>query len=67
MANKNLVVSYDSIAKKFKFVDPDQVLLSSANSNGQTNPNGLPKEFVDKLESEIDVTIEGKVIDGGTY
>lgn len=41
------VIMYDSIAKKYVAVNPDEVLLASA-STEQTSP-GLPQEFTAQI------------------
>jgi uncharacterized protein YrzB (UPF0473 family) len=56
------VLMYDASSKKWKAVNPDKVLISAA----ETEPNqpGLPGEFLDRLDVDLDNRID---TDGGDF
>ena len=57
----NYVMVYDSVLKKYRFVNPDVVLSAAAVE--LTQP-GLPQDFID----ELDVVMDNKIdFDGGTF
>lgn len=58
----NLIVSYDFTSDKFVFISADQLLSTSVEDND------IPDDFVDVLESELDLgAIELQSIDGGSF
>lgn len=63
LGNKDqYVLVYDAIQKKYKLVNPD-VVLSSAASTEQNQP-GLPADFEDVLDVDLDNRID---LDAGTF
>lgn len=50
------VLMYDSTSGKWKNVNPDQVLLAS--SNTETTQPGLPGDFVNTLDIDLDNKID---------
>lgn len=59
---QNYVVVYNSSLNKFTIVDPDAV-LSAASTTSSVQP-GLPGDFLDTLDVDLDDRID---IDGGTW
>lgn len=59
---ENYVVAYNSTLNKFVIVDPDAV-LSAASTTSSVQP-GLPADFVDTLDVDLDDRID---LDGGTF
>ena len=56
------VLVYDSSSDKFTLVDPDVALSKSAEDND------LPDDFIDQLESEIDLgNVQLDNVDGGGF
>lgn len=55
------VIMYDSATRKYKAVNPDNVL--SAATNEPVQP-GLPSVFNDQLDKDLDNRID---LDGGTF
>jgi len=53
------LVMYDATTQKYITVDPDQVLSASI-----TTGSGLPQEFVDQLDADLDSKID---LDAGTF
>lgn len=62
----NYIMIYDADQHKYIFVDPDYILLSSANANDTSvvDPTGLPDEFVQILEDELNIQLD---VDGGNF
>lgn len=62
----NYVMIYDADQHKYVFVDPDFILLSSANATDPDviDPTGLPDEFVQILEDELNINLD---VDGGNF
>jgi hypothetical protein len=60
----NYVLVYDAPVNKFKFVDPDDVLVAAAATTGQTASPGLPEPFLGRLDVDLDNRIN---IDGGSF
>ena len=60
--NDKYVIMYDSATKKYKLVNPDQVL--SASSTTEVIQPGLPSDFVDTLDVELDDRID---FDAGVF
>jgi len=58
----NYPVVYDSTTGKFKIIDPDSVLSAASTSSG-VQP-GLPQDFLNVLDSDLDNRIN---IDAGTF
>jgi hypothetical protein len=58
----NYAVVYDATIGKFKIVDPD-VVLSAASTTTGPQP-GLPSDFVDTLDVDLDDRID---LDAGTF
>lgn len=56
------VLMYDNATKKWTAVNPDEVL--SAASTTETTQPGLPTNFVDKLDVDLDDKID---LDAGTF
>ena len=56
------VIMYDSSTKKYTAVNPDNI-LSAASSTESTAP-GLPTDFVDTLDVDLDDKID---LDAGTF
>lgn len=55
----NYIVMYNASLQKYVTVDPDVVL-----SNAATTNNGLPQDFIDKLDVDLDNKID---LDAGTF
>jgi hypothetical protein len=60
--NDKYVIMYDASTKKYTAVNPDDVL--SASSTTETIQPGLPENFVDTLDVDLDDRID---LDGGTF
>ena len=58
----NYAVVYDATIGKFKIVDPD-VVLSAASTTTGPQP-GLPSDFIDTLDVDLDDRID---LDAGTF
>jgi hypothetical protein len=56
------VLMYDSTTGEYKLVNPDEVL--SAASNTETTQPGLPGDFVNTLDVDLDNKID---LDAGTF
>jgi hypothetical protein len=56
------VIMYDSSTQKYKLVNPDEVL--SASSNTETTQPGLPNDFVNTLDVDLDNKID---LDAGNF
>lgn len=56
------LLMYDATTKKYKAVNPDEVL--SASSNTETTQPGLPGDFVNTLDVNLDNKID---LDAGTF
>jgi beta-lactamase class A len=56
------VIVYDSNTRKYTAVNPDEVL--SAASNTETTQPGLPNDFVNTLDVDLDDRID---LDAGTF
>lgn len=56
------VIMYDLTTKKYKAVNPDEIL--SASSNTELSQPGLPTDFINTLDSELDNKID---FDGGNF
>ena len=56
------VIMYDSTTKKYTAVNPDNVL--SASSNTETTQPGLPNDFINTLDTDLDDKID---LDAGTF
>ena len=56
------VIMYDAATKTYKAVNPDEVLSASAATEFQQP--GLPSDFVDTLDSDLDDRID---LDAGTW
>ena len=55
----NYIVMYNAATQKYVTVDPDVVLSSAVTTN-----NGLPQDFIDKLDVDLDDKID---LDAGTF
>lgn len=53
------VLMYDSATQKYIVVDPDTVLSNAVNTN-----NGLPQDFINQLDVDLDNKID---LDAGTF
>jgi hypothetical protein len=60
--NDKYVLMYDSATQKYKMVNPDQVL--SASSSTETTQPGLPSDFVNTLDVDLDDKID---LDAGIF
>jgi beta-lactamase class A len=56
------VIMYDATTKKYTAVNPDEVL--SASSTTETTQPGLPTDFKDQLDIDLDDRID---LDAGTF
>lgn len=56
------VIMYDATTKKYTAVNPDEVL--SASSNTEITQPGLPGDFVNTLDVDLDNRID---LDGGEF
>lgn len=61
----NYVLVYDAPSNEFKFVDPDDVLVSAAATTGQTSSPGLPGAFINALDSNPN-RVDNIDFDGGS-
>jgi hypothetical protein len=62
-ANKdNYVVTYNATTGKFVIVDPDAVLSAASTTTGPQP--GLPQDFINTLDVELDNKID---LDAGTF
>ena len=61
-ANDKYVLMYDAATNKWRDVNPDEVL--SASSNTETTQPGLPGDFVNTLDVDLDNKID---LDAGTF
>ena len=73
-STNKFVMIYDSVTRKYKFVNPDDVLDASAgvSTDKSTNPDPLPlgmtDQTLDYLEDELDVRLDNKIdVDAGTF
>jgi hypothetical protein len=55
----NYIVMYNASLQKYVTVDPDTVLSSAVTTN-----NGLPQDFINKLDVDLDDKID---LDAGTF
>jgi predicted amino acid dehydrogenase len=55
----NYIVMYNAATQKYVTVDPDVVLSSAVTTN-----QGLPQDFIDKLDVDLDNKID---LDAGTF
>jgi hypothetical protein len=53
---------YDAVTQKYSPVNPDTIL--SAASNTETSQPGLPNDFVNTLDVDLDSKID---LDGGSF
>jgi hypothetical protein len=60
--NNNYPVVYDATIGKFKIVDPDAVLSAASTTSGPQP--GLPADFVNTLDVDLDDRID---LDAGTF
>ena len=61
----NYVLAYDTTASEFKFINPDDVLVSAASTDPTLSDRlGLPTEFLDRLDLDLDNRIN---IDAGSF
>jgi len=56
------VIMYDATTQKYTAVNPDNVL--SASSNTETTQPGLPNDFINTLDTDLDDKID---LDAGTF
>ena len=56
------VIMYNSTTQKYTAVNPDTVL--SASSNTETTQPGLPNDFINTLDTDLDDKID---LDAGTF
>lgn len=59
--NDNYVIMYNATTGKYTLVNPDEVLKKAVTDPLQ---DGLPAEFIDKLDTELDDKID---LDAGTF
>ena len=55
----NYIVMYNAATQKYVTVDPDVILSSAVTTN-----NGLPQDFINKLDVDLDDKID---LDAGTF
>lgn len=60
--NNKYIIMYDSATQKYKLVNPDEVL--SAASDTEVLQPGLPTDFVNTLDVDLDNRID---LDAGTF
>lgn len=60
--NDKYVLMYDATSGKWKDKNPDEVL--SASSTTESSQPGLPNDFIDKLDVDLDDKID---LDAGTF
>jgi hypothetical protein len=60
--NDKYVLMYDSISGKWKDTNPDEIL--SASSNTELSQPGLPNDFINTLDIDLDNKID---LDAGTF
>lgn len=60
-ASDKYLIMYDANVQKYIAVNPDDVLISSVE---EPNSPGLPDQFIDKLDIDLDNKID---LDGGTW
>ena len=60
--NDKYVLMYDSITGKWRDVNPDTIL--SASSNTETTQPGLPSDFINTLDADLDNKID---LDAGNF
>ena len=53
------VLMYNANQNQYTFVDPDEVLSKATTTN-----NGLPQDFIDKLDTDLDDRID---LDAGSF
>jgi hypothetical protein len=65
--NDNYVVVYSSALGKFTIVNPDTVLSAASTSTGPQP--GLPSDFIDVLDKDLDsrIDVDGGSFDGGGF
>jgi hypothetical protein len=56
------IIMYDATTQKYTAVNPDNVL--SASSNTETTQPGLPNDFINTLDTDLDDKID---LDAGTF
>lgn len=59
----NYVMVYDATAQGYKFINPDAVLSAAADSTQVIQP-GLPQDFIDTLDTDLDNLID---LDAGSF
>jgi len=59
----NYVMVYDAVAQKYKFVNPDAVLSAAADTTQTVQP-GLPQDFIDQLDVDLDNLVD---VDAGAF
>tara|TARA_B100000003_G_C10927332_1_gene369721 strand:+ start:722 stop:1087 length:366 start_codon:yes stop_codon:yes gene_type:complete len=57
------VLVWDASQQKYAFVNPDAVLSAAADSTTTIQP-GLPQDFIDKLDDDLDNLID---VDAGSF
>jgi len=57
----NYLMVYDAVAKKYKFISPDNLLKASVTDG--TTPS-LPQEFINQLDDDLDNLVD---VDGGGF
>lgn len=60
--NDQYVIMYNATTQKYELVNPDKV-LSSASTTELIQP-GLPSDFIDQLDSDLDNRID---VDAGSF
>lgn len=61
----NYVLAYDTSADIFKFINPDDVLVSAASTDPTVSDRlGLPGAFLNRLDLDLDNRID---IDAGSF
>ena len=57
------VMVWDAGQQKYSFVNPDTVLSAAADATAPTQP-GLPQDFIDTLDTDLDNLID---VDAGSF
>lgn len=60
--NDKYIIMYDAVTQKYTAVNPDEVLVAAATS--ETIQPGLPNEFIDTLDIDLDNKID---VDAGSF
>ena len=63
----NYVLAYDVATQKYNFIDPDDILVSAASTDGTHSAgDGLPGQFINALDSNLQ-RVDNIDFDGGSF